>query len=495
MSDFDTSYYASLERTIIASILFDSSGFEDVMDSLQPKDFAYPAHRNIFEVCIALHKQGNPLDEDFVRNKVDKKLVSDEEFLSILATNPIANIEAYIKELKNASLKRELHSLANVLRNQSLSSELESEEILDAVEKKIYEISTMNAYTEFRDAKNIIESTLDRIMELKKLGNQQVTGIPTGFVQLDKYTTGFNKGDLVIIGARPSMGKTTLVLNMAQHMLNHNVGVAVFSLEMPAEQLMLRMLAALSSIPLQKLKIGDLDDNELSELSKCANLMVQKEFFVDDGGTLTIAQLRSKLRKLKSKNPNIGIAIVDYLQLMKGTDKDRHIEISEISRGLKILARELQIPIVALSQLNRALESRDDKRPILSDLRESGSIEQDADIILFVYREEVYKIREVKQKLGKLDQEKEKSKAEIEQERKLKEELKKLETNDVSDAEIVIAKNRNGEVRDVKIQFSKRFTRFENKTEKSNSEEREYQATKQLDDERLGEELVLPTFS
>lgn len=460
MAEISQSYYASLERTIIASIIFDPSGFDDILDQLQPKDFSYPSHRNIFEVCMQLHQQDNPLDEEFIKNKMDKKIVSEEEFLFILGTNPIANIEAYIKELKNASLKRELHHLANMMREQSLSSEYSSSDILEVVEKKIYEISTESVQSEFRHAKDIVYSTIERMRELKELGNQEITGITTGFDELNRVTTGFNKGDLVIIGARPGMGKTTLALNIVQHILNHNKGVAFFSLEMPAEQLMLRMLSAITSIPLSDLKIGKLDDEQWSELSRSTNFMMEKDFYVDDGSSLNIAQLRSKLRKLKSRNPNIEIAVVDYLQLMRGGSKERHIEVGEISRGLKILARELQIPIVALSQLNRGVEGRDDKRPLLSDLRESGSIEQDADIILFVYREDVYKEREQKQKIAKLENDGKKDEA-----RNLKKAMADefMKNNGVYPVEIIVAKNRNGETKDVNIQFNKRYTRFENK--------------------------------
>ncbi|WP_104696952.1 MULTISPECIES: replicative DNA helicase [unclassified Helicobacter] len=467
MEEISQSYYASLERTILASIIFDPSNFDDILDQLQPKDFSYPSHQNIFEVCMQLHQQDNPLDEEFIKNKMDKKLVSEEEFLYILGTNPIANIEAYIKELKNASLKRELHHLANVLREQSLSTEYSSSEILEIVEKKIYEISTQSVQSEFRHSKDIIYSTVERMKELKALGNQEVTGVSTGFDELNKVTTGFNKGDLIIIGARPGMGKTTLALNIVQNVLNHNRGVAFFSLEMPAEQLMLRMLSALTSIPLSDLKIGKLDDGQWGELSRATNLMIEKDFYVDDGSSLNISQLRSKLRKLKSKNPNIDIAFVDYLQLMHGGSKERHIEVGEISRGLKVLARELQIPIVALSQLNRSVETRDDKKPLLSDLRESGSIEQDADIILFVYREDVYREREKKQKIAKLEVDGKKEEA-----RALKKEMADefTKNNGIYPVELIVAKNRNGETKDVRIQFNKRFTRFENKASPKQSE-------------------------
>ena len=492
MAEISESYLANLERTIVASIIFDPSGFDEILDQLEVGDFFYPSYREIFQVCKTLHLQGNPLDEEFIRNKMDSRVVSEEEFVYILATNPIANIEAYIKELKNASLKRELHKLANTLREQSLSAELNSLDILEVIEKQIYEISTKSATTDFRDSRAILDSVLSRLQEVKEAGNQEVTGSATGFIELDRATTGFNKGDLVIIGARPSMGKTTLFLNMVTDMLKHAKGVAVFSLEMPAEQLMLRMLSALSSVPLQKLKIGDLDERELEELSSSVNFFEGRDFYVDDGSALNITQLRSKLRKLKSRNPHIDVAVIDYLQLMNGSgSKDRHLEVSEISRGLKMLARELEIPIIALSQLNRSLESRDDKRPILSDLRESGSIEQDADIILFLYRDDVYNERENRNKIAKLEKEG-KSKEANEARKQLLNDYKKAQG--IYPAEIIIAKNRNGETKEVRIQFNKAFTRFENIA--SGEQTQSYVPTKDYTPEgdRDSENVSMPGF-
>lgn len=472
--ELSNSFQANLERTILGAILFDSSVFEKVREEVKNDDFFYPAHRHIYQICEHLYLQNNPLDIEFIKNKIDSKIISDEELLQILAANPIANIESYILSLKEASLKRELHSLAMLIYEQSQNNNLTSQEILDSIEKGIYSIVTQNTKSEFRDAQSIVNSTLARIHELKQKGNQLVTGIASGFIELDKTTTGFNKGDLVIIGARPSMGKTTLILNMAQHMLKNQQGVAIFSLEMPAEQLMLRMLSALSNIPLQKLKVGDLNDSEMTELSVQTEFMAQKEFFVDDGGNLSISTLRSKLRKLKAKNPNIQVAIIDYLQLMHGSNtRERHIEVSEISRGLKILARELQIPIIALSQLNRSLEGRDDKKPILSDLRESGSIEQDADIILFLYRDDIYYMREMNSKLSRLEKDGKEQDA-----KKQREAILKAKQKDIENAEIIVAKNRNGETKEVFIQFNKRYTRFENT---SSEKESSYVPTKMMD--------------
>jgi len=284
---------------------------------------------------------------------------------------------------------------------------------------------------------------------LKALGNSKLIGTDTGFRNLNDKTSGFGKGDLVIIAARPAMGKTALVLNMALKAIERNEGVAFFSLEMPAEQLMLRMLSAKTSIPLQALRIGDLKDEQWSQFSAAVDDIAQKKLFVDDGGYATIHHVRSKLRKLKSQHPEITVAIIDYLQLMSGEGgrEGRQQEISEISRGLKQLARELDMPIVALSQLNRSLESRDNKRPMLSDLRESGAIEQDADIILFVYRDDVY--REAQEK---------------EKEMRAKAEGKEYQSNfrkkSEEEAEIIIGKQRNGPTGTVDLIFQKNFTRF-----------------------------------
>ena len=483
MAELSETFQANLERVILSAIIFDSEIFDEVVEELTPSDFFYPSHRHIYEICLQLHMQNNPLDEEFIRNKVDRKIVSDEELIYIFSTNPIASIQGYIKELKEASLKRRLHSLAMLIQEQSQNQDSDVVDILDTIEEKLYGISTESIQSEFRSSKDIVYSAINNIKELKKTENRGITGIGTGFFELDKITTGFNKGDLVIIGARPSMGKTTLFLNMIQEMLKHDYGVAVFSLEMPAEQLMFRMFSSLSSIPLQKIKTGDLDDDEIGNLSECSNRIANQKLFVDDGGNLSIAQLRSKLRKIKKKE-DIRVAVIDYLQLMRGnSNRERHLEISEISRGLKVLARELEIPIIALSQLNRSLEARDDKKPLLSDLRESGSIEQDADIILFLYRDEVYHLRDLRTKQAKMSKDGKEQDA-----KKLSLEIDKILKKEVEDAEIIVAKNRNGETRDVMLQFSKKYTRFENK---SLEVERDYTPTK-MTDSGDGDEVSMP---
>ncbi len=298
----------------------------------------------------------------------------------------------------------------------------------------------------------VTSDTLDYIKKMKLLGNKYLIGQTTGFDSLDKRTTGLNEGDLVIIAARPAMGKTALVLNMALKNVERGKGVIFFSLEMPAEQLMLRMLAAKTSIPLQNLRKGDMDDKEWSILSAAFDDLNSKKLFVDDGGSININQLRARVRKLaQNQENNISLVIIDYLQLMQGLgNKDRHQEVSDISRGLKMLARELKIPIVALSQLNRGLENRPDKRPMLSDLRESGAIEQDADIIMFVYRDDVYKQRDEARKEKEAKDRGEDYKS-------------KFIDRPIEEAEIIIGKQRNGPIATVKLDFHKSLTKFMDK--------------------------------
>jgi len=268
-------------------------------------------------------------------------------------------------------------------------------------------------------------------------------------------TSGFGEGDLIIIAARPSMGKTGLALNIALNVLKQDKGVAIFSLEMPAEQLMLRMLSAAGKIPLQDIRRGNLSDEEWSKLSEIADYFSSRALFVDDEGNINIHTIRAKLRKLKVQNPELSLAIIDYLQLISSDQRERHLAIAEISRSLKLLARELQIPIIALSQLNRALESRPNKRPMLSDLRESGAIEQDADIIMFIYRDDVYKALEAKQK----------QKEALEKGKSIEIDFQEKE---VEDAEIIIGKQRNGPTGTVEMLFHKKYTLFTDKVSEVN---------------------------
>jgi len=445
----DSVYSINMERAVLSSIFFNPEELEDVLGVLKPKDFYLPAHRSIFEAMIKLHDEDMPIDEDFIRNKISSKDVDDSILLEILAANPITNTQAYVKEIKDGSVKRELASLATKIKKVAIEEQVSANEALDTIQGELYKISTNSATSELKDMQTVTNDTLAYIEKMKKLGNKFLIGQTTGFDSLDKKTTGFNEGDLVIIAARPAMGKTALVLNMALKNIEHNKGVVFFSLEMPAEQLMLRMLAAKTSIPLQNLRKGDLNDLEWTNLSAAFDDLNSKKLFVDDGGSININQLRARVRKLAQiEENNISLVIIDYLQLMQGLgNKDRHQEVSDISRGLKMLARELKIPIIALSQLNRGLESRPDKRPMLSDLRESGAIEQDADIIMFVYRDDVYKQRDEARK-------------EKEAKDRGEEYKSKYFDKPIEEAEIIIGKQRNGPIGTVKLDFHKALTKF-----------------------------------
>ncbi|WP_141050465.1 replicative DNA helicase [Aliarcobacter cryaerophilus] len=445
----DSIYSINIERAVLSSIFFNPEELEDVLGVLKPKDFYLPAHKAIFEAIVKLHSEDMPIDEDFVRNRVDKKDVNDGVLLEILSANPITNTAAYVKEIKDASVKRELATLATTIKKVAIEDDISANEALDTIQGELYKISTNSATSELKDMQTVTSDTLAYIEKMKKLGNKYLIGQTTGFEALDKKTTGFNEGDLVIIAARPAMGKTALVLNMALKNVERGKGVIFFSLEMPAEQLMLRMLAAKTSIPLQNLRKGDMDDKEWSNLSAAFDDLNSKKLFVDDGGSININQLRARVRKLAQiQENNISLVVIDYLQLMQGLgNKDRHQEVSDISRGLKMLARELKIPIVALSQLNRGLENRPDKRPMLSDLRESGAIEQDADIIMFVYRDDVYKQRDEARK-------------EKEAKDKGEDYKSKFIDKPIEEAEIIIGKQRNGPIGTVKLDFHKALTKF-----------------------------------
>ena len=796
----DSVYSINIERAVLSSILFNPEELEDVLGVLKPKDFYFPAHKKIFEVMVKLHNDAMPIDEEFIRRRLDSKDVDDSILLEILSANPITNTLAYVREIKDGSIKRELATLATTIKKVAIEEEMSANEALDTIQGELYKISTDSATSELKDMQVITHDTLSYIEKMKKMGNKHLIGETTGFDALDRKTTGFNEGDLIIIAARPAMGKclgrgtkvvmfdgtlknvedvkvgdqlmgddskprkvlsttsgieqmywvrqnkakdyrvneshilslkrsrtegphrngdvlninikeyiektdkfksnykgykvavefeekelvinpyflglwlgdgasakvsiytqdteiidflneyakelglevreyiaenkcpeysitnkkqidgktafslqkllrdenvlgnkhipnnylinsqknrlellaglidsdghydkdvngyeitqkdenlakqikylcdtlgfrtslikkkaniksidfetevyrvrifgniniipvkierkkakewtcnrtwnqtgitiekdivdeyfgfeidgnklflledmtvthnTALVLNMALKNVERGKGVIFFSLEMPAEQLMLRMLAAKTSIPLQNLRKGDLDDHQWSNLSGAFDDLNTKKLFVDDGGSININQLRARVRKLaQNEANNIKLVIIDYLQLMQGTgNKDRHQEVSDISRGLKMLAREMKIPIIALSQLNRGVESRPDKRPMLSDLRESGAIEQDADIIMFVYRDDVYKERDEARK-------------EKEAKDKGEDYKSKFVNKPVEEAEIIIGKQRNGPIGTVKLDFQKALTRFVDKENDHNS--------------------------
>ena len=455
-------YNLNIERAVLSAIIFDPEIYEEIAAKLTPQDFYLPFHQYVFVAMEELAREEKPIDEEFLKSRLQSMGKFDEvAMLDLLAANPISNTAAYIAEIKAKSAKRALATLATEIKKVTIEDDLPADEVMNLVEKKLYEITQNNVNEDFRESKEITIAMLDEINRLKALGNSKLIGVDTGFKNLNDKTSGFGKGDLVIVAARPAMGKTALVLNMTLKAIERNEGIAFFSLEMPAEQLMLRLLSAKTSIPLQKLRVGDLTDEEWSLLSAATDQISQKKLFVDDGGYATIHHVRSKLRKLKAQHPEIAMAVIDYLQLMSGDGgrEGRQQEVSEISRGLKQLARELEIPIVALSQLNRGLEARENKRPMLSDLRESGAIEQDADIILFVYRGNIYKISQLKEKI-----EKAKGEGSADKVREYQTKLDEITRQTDEEAELIIGKQRNGPTGTVELLFQNRFTRFVDKT-------------------------------
>jgi len=444
-------YNIDIERGLLSAILFDGKVYEDVAAILKPSDFYLPFHQAVFETMEELYKKDLPIDEIFLRDELKKKNKFDEElFLEILGTAPVEAVEIYAKELKDLATKRELIHLSNEIKKIVLEEDKKAVEEVEEIQSKLFQIATSNLAGDFKNSFNVVQDTLEFIKVQAAKKNKIVTGLDTGFVELNRMTSGFGEGDLIIIAARPSMGKTAFALNLALNVIKQDKGVAIFSLEMPAEQLMLRMLSAASRIPLQDIRRGSLNEEEWSKLSAIADEISQKPLFVDDEGYINIHTIRAKLRKLKAQNPDLSLAVIDYLQLIASDQRERHLAIAEISRSLKLLARELQIPIIALSQLNRALESRPNKRPMLSDLRESGAIEQDADIIMFIYRDDVYKAMEAKQK----------QKEALEKGKAVEIDFKEKE---VEDAEIIIGKQRNGPTGTVEMLFHKKYTLFTDK--------------------------------
>ncbi len=444
-------YNIDIERGILSAILFDGKVYEDVAAILKPNDFYLPFHQAVFETMEELYKKDLPIDEIFLKEELKKKNKFDEElFLEILGTAPIEAVEVYAKELKDLATKRELIHLSNEIKKIVLEEDKRAVEEVEEIQSKLFSIATSNLAGDFKSSLNVVQDTLEFIKIQAAKKNKIVTGLDTGFVELNRMTSGFGEGDLIVIAARPSMGKTAYALNLALNVIKQDKGVAIFSLEMPAEQLMLRILSAASRIPLQDIRRGSLNEEEWSKLSAIADEISNKPLFVDDEGYINIHTIRAKLRKLKAQNPDLSLAVIDYLQLIASDQRERHLAIAEISRSLKLLARELQIPIIALSQLNRALESRPNKRPMLSDLRESGAIEQDADIIMFIYRDDVYKAMEAKQK----------QKEALEKGKAVEVEFKEKE---VEDAEIIIGKQRNGPTGTVEMLFHKKYTLFTDK--------------------------------
>ncbi|MDP2762967.1 MAG: replicative DNA helicase [Enterobacteriaceae bacterium] len=432
------------EQAVLGGIMIDNTTWEKIADRLNNNDFYEKNHKLIFKAMLALISENKPLDIITISENLEKKndleKIGGIKYLSKLAKNTTstANIIIYSNIIKDRALLRKLITISKDIIDSSLNlKERNVSELIDEAEEKILSLSKdygLNKNENLNTISSILAITIKKIETLFE-SNSHITGLSSGFIELDKITSGLQSSDLIIVAGRPSMGKTTLSINIAEYItIKTDNPVLIFSMEMPAEQLAMRILASLGRIELQRLRTGMLKDTDWPRLSSAISLISAKKLFIDDSGSLTPFDIRNKARKIYKKYGKIGTIVIDYLQLMHipGLNDLRAAEISEISRSLKILAKELKVPIIALSQLNRSLEQRIDKRPIMSDLRESGSIEQDADLIIFIYRDEIYNKNSL----------------------------------DTGTAEIIIAKQRNGPTGTIKLTFLGQYSRFENFTNK-----------------------------
>ncbi|MEA2108599.1 MAG: replicative DNA helicase [Pseudomonadota bacterium] len=424
------------EQAVLGGIMFDNMAINKVMDILATADFYREANRKIYQVMIDLSLKGEAIDLVTVteRLRVREKLdqVGGVTYLTMLVDSipTAANIISYARIIKEKSILRLMIDAATSIVGRCYNDIDDVDELVDEAERTIFEVAEKRVNPAFSPIETIVKDSFKAIERLYE-SPDLIAGVPSGFTDLDKMTTGFQNSDLVVIAGRPSMGKTAFALNIAQHAaISGELPVAVFSLEMSKEQLVVRMLCSEAEVDAHKLRSGFLARTDWPKLTRGAGILSEAPIFIDDTPAMTVLEMRAKARRLKAEQ-NLGLIIVDYLQLMRGHRNmdSREREISEISRSLKALAKELNVPVIALSQLNRGVESRQDKRPQLSDLRESGAIEQDADVILFVYRDEVYD---------------------------------KDNTDNKGLAEIIVGKQRNGPVGLVRLRFLHQFTAFKN---------------------------------
>ncbi|HWR10002.1 replicative DNA helicase [Sporomusa sp.] len=424
------------EQSVLGAMMIEREAISKVSEIIRPEDFYREAHRLIYKAMLELFNKNDAVDLVTVVEVLrrDEKLepAGGIAYVSALANSvpTAANVMYHARIVEEKALLRNLINTATHVAGMGYEANEEVAVIMDKAEKMILEVSSRKAGQEFASIKNIIFDVFDKVSELYS-SKGGITGLSTGFKDLDKLTSGLQPSDLILIAARPSMGKTAFVLNIAQNIaIKEKHSVAFFSLEMSKEQLVQRMLCAEAPIDAQRLRIGELENNDWDKLVRAADRLAAAPIFIDDTAGITVMEMRSKARRLKIEH-DLKLIIIDYLQLMQGSagssrSENRQQEISEISRSLKALARELKVPVIALSQLSRGVESRQVKKPMLSDLRESGSLEQDADIVAFIYREDYY---------------------EPETERK-----------NITD--IIVAKHRNGPVDSIQLFFHKQFTKF-----------------------------------
>lgn len=424
------------EQAVLGAMLIKKEAIAEVSQILRPEDFYRDAHKIVYEAMLTLFNKNEPADivtvSDYLNNENLIEKVGGVTFITALANTvpTAANVTYHAKIVREKSDLRHLINTATDIAGMAYESSDDVADVIDKSEKMIMEVANRQNVSAFTPMRDIVMETFDKINVLYE-SKGGLTGIPCGFTDLDKLTSGLQASDLILVAARPSMGKTAFTLNIGAHVaLKEHKNVAFFSLEMSKQQLVQRMLCSEGGIDSQKLRKGELDKTDWSKLVNVANKVAEAPLYIDDTAGITVMELRSKARRLKAEK-GLDLIIIDYLQLMqgrtgKGATDNRQQEISEISRSLKAVARELNVPVIALSQLSRSVESRQIKRPMLSDLRESGSLEQDADIVMFLYREDYYDPETVNKNI----------------------------------TEVIVAKHRNGPVDTVKMFFKKEFTRF-----------------------------------
>ena len=426
------------EQSILGGLMLDNTAWDKIADIIVKSDFYRKDHRIIFDGISNLIEASEACDvvtlSEYLENKGELETAGGLEYIASLAneTPGAANAISYAKILRERSVLRSLISAGNQISgNAYLNDGREASELVDEAERLVFDIAEKGARGRagFEHLKDVLPDTIDRI-ELLSKSEGDITGVATGYKEFDKLTAGLQSGDLVIIAGRPSMGKTSLAINIAENAaIGSKVPTAIFSMEMPKEQLAFRMISSLGRVDQSHLRTGKFPDEDWSRINTAVQLMSDAPIYIDDTPALSPTEIRARARRLKRES-GLGLIVLDYIQLMQvhGTTENRATEISEISRSLKALAKELSVPIIALSQLNRSVESRTDKKPIMSDLRESGALEQDADLILFIYRDEVYN----------------------------------QDTPRKGVADISIAKQRNGPIGDFPLTFVGRYTKFEN---------------------------------
>ncbi|HBF36553.1 MAG TPA: replicative DNA helicase [Firmicutes bacterium] len=421
------------ERSTLGSMMLEKEAIEKGIEILKAEDFYREAHRVIFEVIVSLSNKGEPIDIITVSEELTRRNMLDKiggiPYLTALANSvpTAANIEYYAKIVGEKSLLRSIISAATNIVSMGYEGAEEVNVILDEAEKQIFQVTQRRNTKGFVSLRNILIETFERIEKLYE-SKGGVTGLPTGFTDFNRMTAGLQPSDLIILAARPSMGKTTFALNIAQSAsVEQKIPVVVFSLEMAKEQLALKLLCSEAGVDNQRIRTGTLMDSDWPRLSHALGSLSEAAMFIDDTPGISALEIRAKARRIKAEH-GLGLIVIDYLQLMqsKGRTENRQQEVSEISRTLKSLARELNVPVIALSQLSRAVEQRTDKRPNLSDLRESGSLEQDADLVAFLYREDYYN----------------------------------PDTDKKNITELIIAKQRNGPVGTVDLLFQREFSKF-----------------------------------